>query len=112
MGIDLDSKLVETATKITTTRNEYGDKVFGSTTSRSCLYRDITLLERQQNRELVNVDGILWFKADETIELGDIYNHSTEGYLVIERIIKAKRLVADNAVKFIKTYVSRTRQIS
>lgn len=112
MGIDLDSKLVETATKVTTTRNEYGDVVYGATTSRSCLYRNISMLERQQNRELVNIDGILWFKADESIELGDVYYHPDEGYLRIEQIVKAKRLVADNALKFIKTLVSKQRQIS
>lgn len=112
MGIDLDAKLVETATKITVTRNEYGDIVYGATTSRPCLYRDISVLNSISNHEEVTLDGLLWFGADETVARGDIYNHSSEGYLRIERVIKAKRLVADNSLQFIKCEVTKQRQVS
>ena len=111
-GIDIDRFLVETATKVTITINADGDINYGSTTERPCLYRDISLLSHIQNREEVTIDGILWFKADEDIARGDIYSHPDEGYLRIEKITKAKRLVADNSLQFIKCEVTKQRQIS
>lgn len=112
MPIDLDAKLVETATKYVTTRNEYGDTVYGPTSSSACLYRDISQLGQTTNREEVTLDGILWFGASENVAKGDIYHHSSEGFLRIQRVIKAKRLVADNALKFIKCEVTKQRQLS
>lgn len=112
MGIDLTAKLVETATKVTVTRNEAGDTIYGSSTSRPCLYRDISILSHTPNREHVEIDGLLWFDSNESIERGDIYYHPDEGYLRIEKIIRAKRLIADNALKFIKCEVTKQRQIS
>lgn len=112
MGIDLTPKLVETATKVTTTRNEYGDISYGSTEARACLYRDATILNQNSNREEVTIDGILWFDVDEDVSRGDIYYHPDEGYLRIERITRAKRLVLDNSLQFIKCQVSKQRQIS
>lgn len=112
MPIDLDARLVETASKVAVTRNEYGDTVYGTTTSVNCLYRDISSLSRSANREDVVIDGLLWFSATEAVERGDIYYHSSEGYLRIVKVIKAKRLVADNSQQFIKCEVAKQRQIS
>lgn len=112
MGIDLDAKLVETASKVVTTQNEYGDVSYGSTTSSACLYRDISLLNEAANQETVGIDGILWFSGTETVELGDVYYHADEGYLRIQRIFRAKRLLLDNTKPFVKTFVSKQRQIS
>lgn len=112
MSIDLDDKLVETATKVTVTRNEYGDTVYGSTSTVSCLYRDISSLQRSANAESVQIDGLLWFAATEAVERGDIYNHSSEGYLRIEKIIKAKTLVTTDTLEFIKCEVTKQRQLS
>lgn len=112
MAIDLDSKLVETATKVTVTRNEFGDINYGATSSSDCLYRDQSSLLQLANREEVTIDGILWFDADENVARGDIYYHASEGYLRIEKVIKAKTLVTDNVLKFIKCMVTKTRQVS
>lgn len=112
MGIDLTSKLVETASKIVVTENEYGDINYGATSSSPCLYRDISALSQVTNRDEISIDGILWFGGDENVERGDIYNHSSEGYLKIIRVIKAKRLVADNSLQFIKCEVAKQRQVS
>ena len=112
MGIDLASKLVETATKYTITRNEYGDTNYGAASSSPCLYRDISILQSTGGQEQVNIDGLLWFGPTESVSRGDIYYHSSEGYLRIEKITKAKRLVADNTLQFIKCEVTKTRQIS
>lgn len=112
MGIDLGPKLVETATKIVTTRNEAGDTVYGSSSSSACLYRDISILNRSTNFENVQIDGLLWFGPTEEVARGDIYYHPDEGYLRVERIVRAKRLVADNTLQFIKCEVSKQRQVS
>lgn len=110
--IDLDRLLVETATKVTTTVNEYGDVQYGSTSSSACLYRDISALGEAANRYEVDITGILWFGANENAARGDIYYHPDEGYLKIEQITKAKRLVMDNTRQFIKCLVSKQRQVS
>lgn len=112
MSIDLDARLVETATKVTTTVNEYGDVQYGSTTTSACLYRDISTLNQSSNRYEVSIDGLLWFGASENVSKGDIYYHPSEGYLQIVRITKAKRLLADDSTQFIKCQVAKQRQIS
>jgi hypothetical protein len=111
-GIGLDDKLIETAQKVVTTKNEYGDLQYGSATTSNCLYRDISTLNQLSNRNEVTIDGLLWFGASESVVKGDIYYHASEGYLKIVRVIKAKRLVADNAVMFIKCEIAKQRQIS
>lgn len=110
--MSLVNKLVETATKIVTSRNEYGDTVYGAHSSSPCLYRDISSLNRGANREDVNLDGILWLGPTETVARGDIYLHPDEGYLRVEKVIRAKRLVTSNALMFIKCEVSKQRQVS
>lgn len=112
MSIDIDAKLVETASKVTVTRNGFGDSIYGTTTSRPCLYRDISVMAKGRNMEDIRLDGLLWFGAGEDIERGDIYYHPSEGYLKIEKITKAKTLVTDNVLQFIKCGVTRQRQIS
>lgn len=111
-GIDLSDHLVETATKVVTTINQDADVNYGPTTESACLYRDISTLNQVQNRNEVTIDGILWFGAEEQVVRGDVYYHPDEGYLRIDRVVRAKRLVADNARKFIKCEVKRQRQIS
>lgn len=112
MTISLDARLVETATKITTTVNEYGDIQYGATSSSPCLYRDISTISQITNRQEVSIDGLLWFGANENVARGDIYYHPDEGYLRVEKVIKAKRLVADNSHQFVKCEVSKQRQVS
>lgn len=111
-GIDMDAHLVETATKVVTTYNEMGDKQFGSTSTSACLYRDITTLNHSQNRYEVGVDGLLWFGASENVVKGDLYYHPSEGYLQIVKVIRAKTLLTDDIVQFIKCQVAKQRQVS
>ena len=114
MGIDLDHLLVETATRVATTRDENGDLKYGGTTSVACLFRDITSLSDLGNREEVGVDGILWLPASEVsfAVIGAVYYHPDEGYLRIKNRIRAKRLVADDTTQFIKCGVEHHRQVS
>lgn len=114
MGIDLDNLLVETATRVTTTYDENGDQKYGATATVNCLFRDISSLNDIQNRQELGIDGILWLPASETdyAAVGNIYYHSSEGYLRIKNRVRAKRLVADNSLQFIKCGVEHHRQIS
>lgn len=113
MGIDLDSKLVESAYKVSTGRNEYNDVVYTTNeTASPCLYKEDSINVNNTGREDINLDGTLWFGASEDVSIGDVYMHESGIYLQIERLIKAKRLVADNAVKFIKCEVTKQRQVS
>lgn len=112
MGIDLDDKLVETATKYVTTKNEYGDLQYGATSSSPCLYRDISSIRQGANREEVSIDGLLWFGASENVAKDDIYYHPSEGFLRIRRVIRAKTLVTEDTLQFIKCEVTKERQVS
>lgn len=112
MSIDLDRLLVETATKVATTKNEFGDIQYGTTTDTPCLYRDISSISQGQNRYEIGTDGLLWFGATENVTRGDIYYHPSEGYLRILRVTRAKRLVADDSTQFIKCQVQKQRQLS
>lgn len=111
-GINLDDKLVETATKVAITTNADGDINYGSTTTSACLYRDISSLQVGSFREQVSIDGLLWFDGTESVVRGDIYYHPSEGYLRVMKVIRAKRLVADDSLQFIKCEVVKQRQIS
>ncbi len=111
----MDRHLVETAQRVSTTRNAYGDYNLASTTSVACLYRDISTLSRgNANREEADIDGILWFKANEEAYAvrGALYYHPDEGYLRIERVIVAKRLLRGAGKVFIKCEITKQRQIS
>lgn len=112
MTISLDDKLTETATKVVTTRNADGDVVYGSTSSSRCMYRDMSSLQHAAGADQVTIDGLLWFGATEDVSKGDIYYHPSEGYLRIHRVIKAKDLLRENIVRFIKCEVYKQRQIS
>lgn len=112
MSIDIDRFLTETASKLVTTRNKFGDVDYGATSESLCLYKDLSTLEQQANREETNLDGWLYLKASETVVRGDIYYHADEGYLRIEKIYKPKRNVIDQSVQWKKCEVSKQRQIS
>jgi hypothetical protein len=108
----LTPNLVETATKIATTITEDGDINYAGGTASACLYRDISTLNHVQNRNEIAINGLLWFDPTESVVKGDVYSHPDEGYLQIVKVTRAKRLVADNSVQFIKCEVIKQRQIS
>lgn len=109
----LTMKLTQTASKIATTRNEYGDDVWGAAEADiPCLYRDIsTLSRRNSNREEVEIDGLLWFDADRTVNKADIYLIGTE-YFRVEKVIIARDRLRSNTIQFIKCEVTKQRQVS
>jgi hypothetical protein len=111
--INITPKLTQTAYKVSTSRNQYGDSVWGATGSAiPCLYRDIsTLGQSSGNREEVTLDGLFWLDNDQTVNKADIYKIGTE-YIRIERVVEARDRLRGNAVAFIKCEVTKQRQIS
>lgn len=111
--ISLDGKLVETAYLRSEIVNEFGDRVYQTQGAGvACLYRDISTFSRAQNRVDITLDGILWFDAGTDVERGQVWYHPDEGYLQIERVTRAKRLLTDNTVQFIRCEVTKQRQVS
>lgn len=107
--IGVSGKLNQTCNKVAVTINSYGDSVLGASEERNCLYRDISTLNRTSgNREEIEIDGLFWFDTFDWAK-GDIILFDSEYYRV-EKVIKARRRVADNALKFIKCEVTRYRQ--
>ena len=111
--IDITPKLTQTAYKVTTTRNQYGDSVWGSLSSAiPCMYRDIsTLGQSSGNREEVTLDGLFWLDSDQAVNKADIYKIGTE-YIRIERVIPARDRLRSNTVHWHKCEVTKQRQIS
>lgn len=108
----LTAHLVQSAYKVSYGRNEYGDTNYTSASTASpCMYRDISSIALSANREDIQLDGLLWFDADETVAKGDIYLLGTE-YLRIERVIIARSRLRANDIEFYKCEVTRQRQVS
>jgi len=112
MGINIVPKLNQTAVKYATTRNMYGDDVFGATVTYDCLFRNISVLNRGSGyKEEVNFDGLLWLGPDAAVAKADIF--SIEGKIYrVEEVIDAKDRLRTNTRKFWKCGLNLTRQVS
>lgn len=108
----LTDRLVQSAYLYSTQTNEFNDSVYTvSTTAIPCLFRDISIVNRAANMEIVTFDGELWFDADAVIERGEVYLVGAE-YLRIEKITVARSRLRSNDIEFIKCEVTRQRQLS
>lgn len=106
-------RFLESASQLTYTRNKYGDYVFTTVTTRACLFRNISSLNRGVNhREDTSISGIFWFDPDDgAVSKGDIFLFNSIHYR-IERINDARARLTDNAQHFYKCEASELRQIS
>jgi hypothetical protein len=109
--LNITRKLVENATILPTTTDRYGDPDYGTGMAVKCLYRDISTLSQANYQEAVAINGVFWFPSGTVVSKGDVISYSGEFYTVV-KIIRAKRLVLNNALAFIKCEVNRQRQIS
>jgi hypothetical protein len=100
----------QTANKVTTTRNAYGDYVAGAKTILPCHFRYITNIDRASNSEAINSDAMAWFEADSNVVKGNVFIIDDEGFIV-DKVIKARRL-RDPTVLFLKTELSKYGVIS
>lgn len=99
----------QTATKVTSTRNAYGDYVAGARTDLVCHFRYITNLDISDN-ESIQSDAMAWFEPDSGVVKGDILIIDGEGFIV-EKLTKARRL-RNPVVLFLKTELKRYAVIS
>lgn len=104
-------RLKETCTQYRVTRNRYGDVVMTKIGSLNCLFRNISQLMLNANREEVQIEGIFWFDSKSTVAMGDIIQFSGLNYR-IEKFNRARERLTTNAVHFLKCEVSLVRQLS
>lgn len=101
--------MVHTAYKITTTTNDYGDRIAGAQVAIKCHFRHITQ-HVYENNETVQCDAMAWFEPDSGIVRNTLIKFEGEHFRV-EKVIKARRLHNPNVV-FIKTELLKYGTIS
>lgn len=99
-----------TAYKVTTTRNAYGDYVSSTETELACHFREITYQVTNQSNEVIDADAMAWFEPDSGVVKGDILKIE-DTYWRVERVTNARRL-RNPEVQFIKTELLKYGSIS
>jgi len=102
--------MLQTAYKVTQTRNGYGDLVGTTLTPLPCHFRYITEQVSGGANEQINSDAMAWFEPDSGIVRSDVLKIDNE-YFRVERIIKARRL-HNPTVQFLKVELLKYGQIS
>jgi hypothetical protein len=107
----IDHLFVDIVTKITASRNEGGDFVYGAQTDIPCRFREINDITRGvDGREELDADAMVHLPSDCGVVLGDILIYSGEYYRV-DTITKARKMGSTN-VEFLKCLLLRHRQVS
>lgn len=102
----LDDYFVHDCTITKQVYDEYSDlRDTGSFTSK-CWFREISSLERSQNREVETSDAMAWFKPSEDISEGDLLAVQSQNYRIMQ-IVKARKLGRQN-VEFLKCFLERS----
>lgn len=102
--------MLQTAYKVTTTRDAYGSYSGSSSVALKCHFRNITDVQTTTMNETVNADAMAWFEPDSGIVKGDILQIDGEHFRV-ERLTKARRL-RSSVVLFLKVELLRYGSIS
>lgn len=102
--------MLQTAYKVTQTRNGYGDLVGTTLTAMPCHFRYITEQVSGGANEQINSDAMAWLEPDSGVNRSDVLKIDNE-YFRVERIIKARRL-HDPTVQFLKVELLKYGQIS
>lgn len=100
----------QTAYKVTTSRNAYGDFVAGAKTALPCHFRSLTELVTTNGNEAVRSDAMAWFEPDSGIVKSDVLVIDDEGWKV-NKVTKARKL-RNPSVQFIKVILIRYGVIS
>lgn len=93
--------MYNTAYKVTTTRNSYGDYTASGSTALPCHFRDITQVGSNDGNEQFDCDAMAWFEPDSGIAKNDILQIDGSHYQV-DRVVRARKL-RSKEVQFIKT---------
>lgn len=102
--------MFQTAYKVTTTRNAYGDYVASGEVALKCHFRYITEQVTDSDNETIQSDAMAWFEPDSGVDRKDILKIDGEHFRV-ERVIKARKL-RDPNVQFIKVELLKYGVIS
>jgi hypothetical protein len=102
--------LIDECTFFTTTRNEYGDIVYGSPVVRKCRVREINDITRAEYREQLDADLMIWFAGTENVKINDVFIYQGD-YYRIDEINKARKGFQTN-IEFLRCLVSKQRQVS
>lgn len=103
----LDEYLVDTCSRITSSRNIYGDLVGDAGVDVPCRWRPIDNISTAtgDNREEKTADAMVWFTPTENIKPGDVLEFEGERYRVTQ-VTKAKRL-GESEVQFLKALTEK-----
>lgn len=96
--------MLQTAYKVTKTRNEYGDYEGTDKTAIYCKFREITRLV-DGLADTVESDAMAWFEPDSGVIKGDVIEYENTLYKV-EKLTNARTL-RSTQVLFIKTELNR-----
>ena len=102
----LDNYLVQTCELITTSIDDFGQRIYASAATLNCRWRDIPSVQRDSHHESSSADSMVWFAADEVVTKGSILRFDGN-YYEVERITKARKL-GGTAIQFLKCDVSAT----
>lgn len=99
----LESYFVQTCSKVTYTRNEWGGYERQSLSSLPCRWRKITSIIRGETGEQVQTDALVHVDKNTSLDKGDILIFEGYSYQV-ERITVARRL-GETDIQFLKADV-------
>lgn len=102
--------MLQTAYKVTTTRNAYGDFIASGEVELPCKFRDITYQVTDSNNETIDCDAMAWFEPDSGVVRKDILKIDGEHYRV-EKVTIARKLHNPNP-QFIKVELKKYGVIS
>lgn len=95
---------------VVSSRNRFGDWVYGSEATVSCHFREISTVRRGSNMEINDSDAMLWVPAGTSIDSGSMVKFDGKFYEV-QRTTDARRL-SEATVQFIKCDLKRVVLVS
>lgn len=101
----LQHAMEQTASLITTTRNDDGDQILSSTQDFKCRFRWITELDNISNREEMRSDALLWVQPSTDIQEDNIIKFDGDNFRV-RKVTQARRL-RGNKVYFLKCLLDK-----
>ena len=101
----LQHAMEQTASLITTTRNQDGDQILSSTQDFKCRFRWITELDNISNREEMRSDALIWVQPDTDIQEDNIIKFDGDNFRV-RKVTQARRL-RGNKVYFLKCLLDK-----
>lgn len=94
----------QTAYIVNTTTDKHGDQKQSSLTTIKVRFRYFTDIDRQQNREAITADAMIWLASDANVSEGSIIKVDDK-YWRINTLVKARKM--DEEVQFLKAFVER-----